>query len=133
MVSEQVRPIRAWAKHDEWFVLAHLQSPDWWQFWEIPKTGQGDPSCNGYLESLAVGLQDEYYGPLRSLRVLFSTGHEVKCWWRYDDSKFGCVLSGEGVVSKLKFWPKVADVADVELAIDAAVQWITKQQGGGDR
>ena len=84
-MSDQYEPVRCWAEYDEWSVFYedrdHIQGAQWW-----PKGANGEASS--IFHGVTGGLVDaltrvtEWYapksGPLRSLRVLLRSGHEVE-------------------------------------------------------
>ena len=128
MASEQVRPIRAWAEFDKWSVFVWF-ADEKWGFSYHPKNGANGPANHWGVESLtdAVFSVD---GPLRSLRVLFSTEHwlavqtsdvEVVWAWLYAP---GPRIVGNAIALMDMEFIATSDAEAIQRAIDAAVQWI---------
>ena len=92
-MSEDVRPVRAWAEYDEWLVFcdwdaraASFDDALWsvrpWYRVVIPKTGNGSQHTTVLLSSLIDCLTRlpevvAEWGELRSIRVVLNTGSEV--------------------------------------------------------
>jgi hypothetical protein len=86
MTSERiVKPVRAWAEYDEWSCYieddfdGERGKPFW--IWWYPKTGDGaadDGGVQGIVDGLGYSDQMVGSGPLRSLRVLYENGYELK-------------------------------------------------------
>lgn len=135
-MSEQARPVRAWAEYDEIALFWHEDDA---QTWLTPK-GEGwypsrfddVPWIVATMEQLQVLKRGP--GPLRSLRVLLSTGHEV--------SMDCCVEDGYCIDGTFTWelrdgqqWPcggSITDLSDadaVALALAEAVAWIREQEG----
>lgn len=85
MSERMVRPIRAWAEYDEWSVF--LQEFDA-EYWDVVFTPRAEDDWE-YSREEFVGIVDfmrgstdeamkMQVGPLRSLRVLYENGYELK-------------------------------------------------------
>ena len=116
--------------------LQHIVKNDWKRY--VAPTGSfGRPwhgNCTGVADALHAG-----FGPLRSLRVLFDTGHEVELQRWEQTSLYGVeypkfwkwVMRGPGIglfERPHDDWPlgETTDTEAVERAISAAVEWIEK-------
>lgn len=122
-----VTPVRAWAEYSEWSVFADTGH----RMFSADAYPRGK---DGRKEQVAWGDEDlpslvrhlEQFGPLRSLRVLFSTGHAVTITPYADEDV------GTGALWKVGNWVQAGVQADtdadaVQRAIDAAVAWIGAQ------
>jgi hypothetical protein len=89
MTERIVRPIRAWAEYDELsvYIQDYWSGTDnptvdrqWFAMWGIPKTGSGYlATINGFPGIVAaLNANDVRSGPLRSVRVLYENGYELK-------------------------------------------------------
>ena len=84
-MSDQYDPVRAWTEYDHWQELHWIPEPrggERWERYSIPKDGGRMPSVSvttyATLEqSIKTGADLKDAGPLRSLRVLLRSGHEV--------------------------------------------------------
>jgi hypothetical protein len=132
MSERLVRPVRAWGEYDEWSVFALYLSSDW-QIWEMPQTKNGLP-ITGFAASLYAAI-DRIEVPLRSLRVLYENGYELR---------LTAVSFIEGLPTSLthwawSLWPKKGmdaaangifaedkDSEAVERAMIAASSWFTQ-------
>ena len=140
-MSEEIRPVRAWAEYDEWsmFIEREKNSFRWqWVPFAIPKTGAGTYSFLIARDSLvevfsqpADGRPRFDFGPLRSLRVLLSNGCEI----RLDrEAAYGvvmlpkpgwCFLSEHGQ-NEISF-QAATDAEAVERALAEATAWFAGQ------
>ena len=139
MTDRIVRPIRAWAEYDDWLVFA-IQSAfetggvrsDGWQRSDIPQTGKGVPQQYRINYNLADALSFTETGPLRSLRVLYDNGIELKLQ-KYAN------INGLDITKRHWHWYlRGADAAGefaedkdseaVERAMIAAAAWFTQEQ-----
>lgn len=82
-MSDEVKPVRAWAEYDEWAVffieIAHeYEDAPGWEPWEIPKAGNGRPYTCSVYTTIVDAIDGTNHGPLRSIRVLLSNGAEVR-------------------------------------------------------
>lgn len=149
-MSEGVRPVRAWIEREEW--QQYLQ-------WDehagrfirvsVPTNGERELGLNwtGFA-TVAAAIDDRGWDPLRSLRVLLSTGHEVQL-----DRRLGSVTIPQGDRAVMldpgcmKFslfapdgmwlcggWymPEVTDAEAVARALAEAVAWV-QEAGRSER
>lgn len=145
-MSEQARPVRAWAEYDE---IALFWHEDDGQTWLTPK-GEGwypsrfddVPWIVATMEQLQ--LLQRVPGPLRSLRVLLSTGHEVELVRKADSvtipqgrkavmldpgcMKFSLFASEGAWLHGGWYMPEVTDADAVARAISEALAWIREQE-----
>ena len=81
-MTQPVKPIRAWADYDEWWVLldstGYDTTPGNFEPWEMPKGRTGGPWNEGEYTGIVVAIEDMNHGPLRSFRVLFDNGYELR-------------------------------------------------------
>ena len=81
-MTQPVKPIRAWADYDAWWVLldgtGYETTPGNFEPWEMPKGRAGGPWNEGEYTSIVVAIEDMNHGPLRSFRVLFDNGVELR-------------------------------------------------------
>ena len=83
-MSADVTPVRAWAEYDEW--SGYMEFREQWLEWtwaEIPKGASGElysdkNEVNSVSEAVGAWGDERGFGPLRSLRVLLSNGHEIR-------------------------------------------------------
>lgn len=139
-MSETPRPIRAWAEYNEWLVLldgigdALGRDADYFTSWEMPNGAEGNPQLFPGMLPFQHWIAFMGHGPLRSLRVLLSTGHEVTLdriqsrdpdgeWfeWRLWDSECTLLVSDRPESG-------LSDTAAVERAIAAAVACVEGQE-----
>ena len=133
MASEQVRPIRAWAEYENWSVFARLTDGSW--DFVVTPTGADGEAAAGTTMSFETAIRGRYIeAPLRSLRVLFSTGHEVlleqsPCGVEHEDWEWLATLMQGGAfrAERISMPNSTSDADAVQRAIDAAVQWIGEQ------
>jgi len=151
-MSEQPRPVRAWAEYDEWSVYAEddfdgeKHSP-FWAFW-TPKTGDyahDDSRAKSVLHVIELSSDDFMdCGPLRTLRVLLSTGHWVELVRKADSvtipqgrkavmldpgcMKFSLFASEGAWLHGGWYMPEVTDADAVARAISEALAWIREQE-----
>lgn len=128
-MSEQVQPVRAWAEYDEWSVFADRVGPEW-DIWVSPRNEHGVLWHRAGMSGLLAALPGaDTCGPLRSLRVLFSTGHEMeleRAWYEdgrdpSDDWRLS-VTDGAEWADKSFVDMGLSDADAVQRAIDATVQ-----------
>lgn len=137
--SEQLnpQPIRAWAEYDEWSPYIYPTIFGEWSSVCIPKTGQeSHVVAHGFARTIPdwIRVQGSELGQLRSLRVLFSTGHEMELIGWDEHIEPGGARYGWDHVWQLSVGDTcIADWVDdgsegdqqlVQRTIDAAVQWI---------
>jgi hypothetical protein len=140
MSERLVRPVRAWGEYDEWSVFALYLSSDW-QIWEMPQTKNGLP-ITGFSASLYAAI-DRIEVPLRSLRVLYENGYELKAkaregtirgtsdygttwdWSLWMPLTPGTVYAMPGPVASGSF-PEDKDSEAVERAMIAAAAWFSQ-------
>lgn len=82
--TEPVVPVRAWAEYSEWSVFIDKAADKGFDTWHIPKSGQARVVTGWALSIYHVFMAtnpDENFGPLQSLRVLLSNGHELQLEW----------------------------------------------------
>lgn len=139
--------VRAWADYDEWLVVldrigdAMNTGVDYFTSWEMPNGAEGEPHQAGGCVPMKHWFVLMGYGPLRSLRVLFDTGHEMALERQssavtvsmtpgtYTPLPPGCVLvyfydAKDKTIFGKWFGPDTTDAEAVELAIADAVRWI---------
>jgi hypothetical protein len=139
MSERLVRPVRAWGEYDEWSVFALYLSSDW-QIWEMPQTKNGLP-ITGFSASLYAAI-DRIEVPLRSLRVLYENGYELKAnrrealpprpgyinvtwyWYLFPPE----IVDGYRVVGQVAdgLFPEDKDSEAVERAMIAAAAWFSQ-------
>ncbi len=141
-------PVRAWAEYEEWSVFILLGRNMGYQRWQIPKGADEKPHAidrvDGYLSD---ALELVNCGPLRSIRVLLSTGHEVHIhphgqaqpYWvdrtkpRPNGDYWCCSIWGEAPtgweqrphMKSLETFFAATDSEAVERALAAAIAWVT--------
>jgi hypothetical protein len=131
MTDRLVRPIRAWAEYEEYLLLLDTTVATWRSYLS-PMTGEGVPHASGG-SSIVACIRNMNIGPLRSLRVLYENGCELKLeaptamtpewlWFLNVDSENlpDDVESPEGMFSEDK------DSEAVERAMIAASAWFTQ-------
>lgn len=124
-----VTPVRAWAEYDEEATFSRLTDGDW-DFVVTPKGAEGEAAA-GTTESLMTAIKGRYIdAPLRSLRVLFSTGHEMRLHAYLPEQQAWEMTMGSWGFGWIKMRRTIAagtDAEAVQRAIDAAVAWIGAQ------
>lgn len=145
-MSEQPRPIRAWGEYDDgrlWLDMHDVQEMDAPAVF-VPSTAEG---LLVYIEAVQDHTDDwslpgfirwwgaqEGSGPLRSLRVLLSTGHEVTMDCCVED---GYCIDGTFTweLRDGQQWPcggSITDLSDADAvarAISEAVAWVSEHEG----
>jgi hypothetical protein len=75
-----VKPVRAWANYDAWMWMLDVTDP-YTRVVAIPLTGTGNEFVTG-PKSIVAAVRNmptlREMGPLRSLRVLYENGYELK-------------------------------------------------------
>jgi hypothetical protein len=131
MTERLVRPVRAWFEQDHWSAFVHTGQR---KLYVIPNGESGVPfvaACASVVD--AAKILKGYNSPLRSLRVLYENGCELKLeaptamtpewlWFLNVDSENlpDDVESPEGMFSEDK------DSEAVERAMIAASAWFTQ-------
>lgn len=140
-MSEQPSPVRAWAEYDEIALFWHEDDAQTWLTpkgeWWCPSRFDDVPWIVATMEQLQ--LLKHGPGPLRSLRVLLSTGHELWCdvagsnfthWWLCrDHGSFVAWDYGRGsdahyLTTGLIDAANLSDSAAVERALADAIAWV---------
>ena len=135
-MSEMPRPVRGWAEYDEWSGFLYPTISDEWAGLRVPKTGQGMYGIHAFKRELPILIEHMDCGPLRSIRILLSTGEEV--------SMDCCVEDGYFIDGMFAWelrdgeeWPHgglITDLSDsdaVTRALAEAVAWVQGQEGQG--
>jgi hypothetical protein len=138
MTDRIVRPVRAWADYDEWSLFARdpmEHSGQYWKFYCIPNGAKGEPyvSTKPGVTAILKFMEDQRIGALRSLRVLYENGYELK---------LECYANINGLDITKRHWHwylKGVDCAGefaedkdseaVERAMIAASAWFTQAEG----
>lgn len=131
-------PVRAWIEYVVWSVFARLTDGNW-DFVVTPKGSEGEAAA-GTTMSFETAVKGRYIeSPLRSLRVLLSTGHELWCdvagsnfthWWLCrDHGSFVAWDYGRGsdahyLTTGLIDAANLSDSAVVERALADAIAWV---------
>lgn len=131
-MSETPRPVRAWAEYDE---IALFWHDDDAQTWLTPKGGEWYPRRFDdvpWIVSTMEQLQLVKYGPgpLRSIRILLSTGHEVEVRpsrGDEDDWSWRLTRGGNYCTSGLFDRTTGSDADAISRALAEAVAWIEQQ------
>lgn len=143
-MSETPRPVRAWAEFDEWSVFVWFVDGKW-GFSYHPKGRANGPANYWGVATLGEAVfcvsGDQ---PLRSLRILLSTGHWVELVRKVDAVTIAqgrkAVMLDPGCMKFLLFasdgvwlhggWymPEVPDTDAVTRALAEAVAWIQEQE-----
>lgn len=130
-MSEQPRPVRAWAEYEEWSVFTSTCEGNW-DFVVTPKGATGEAAA-GTTVSFETAWKGRYIeAPLRSLRVLLSTGHEATLsrdtrqggWWYMRLIRCGRPEFGRNTAFEAD-----TDVDAVARALAEAVAWVSEQSG----
>lgn len=132
-MSADVRPVRCWVEYDEWSGYMEFRE-EWleWTWAEIPRGATGElyvdkNEVNSIEEAVQAWGGERNFGPLRSLRVLLSTGHEVTVT-PYSDEDIG-----RGALWKVGSLVQAGVQADsdseaVQRALDAAIRWVAEHR-----
>ena len=143
-MSEQPRPVRAWAEYDEWSTFSSAYEGNW-DFVVTPKGATGEAAA-GATMSFETALKGRYIeAPLRTLRVLLSTGQWVELVRKADSVTISrgrkAVMLDPGCMKFSLFapdgtwlhggWymPEVTDADAVARAIAEAVAWVSEREG----
>lgn len=129
----EVRAVRAWAEYEDARVFMNPMhdTPGKFTRWEIPTGANGDPLYSTHFDGVEefVRRSSQKYGPLRSLRVLLGTGHEVDvhrvCSLIHDGEDWNWRLDDRWPVQGFDDCP---DAEAVERALAEAIAWIQGQQ-----
>ena len=141
-MSETPRPVRAWAEYDEWSVFLNSMPMAGPWFVAVPK-GAKDHAIVDMLSEMgrdAIRWLTTpepvifHPGPLRSIRILLSTGHTIWLYgvisWR-DHSKRLCwrwyLREGRAELVRGDIPTDTTDTDAVSRALAEAVAWIEEQ------
>jgi hypothetical protein len=135
MTSERiVKPVRAWANYDAWMWMLDVTDP-YTRVVAIPLTGAGNEFVTG-PKSIGAAVRTvptlREMGPLRSLRVLYENGYELRLWGVvgiYDLStriKWKWNVKLEGVERANGSFHEDKDSEAVERAMVAAAAYFTQ-------
>lgn len=123
----EFEPVRCWGEYDGWHVMLDRQEDAWFKLFCLPTGGEDRPftsDATSVTRVMEMTLFDHL--PLRSLRVLLRSGHEVHLW--------GCwswALREEADASPVKWGSfRAADCSDVEAvtrALSEAQQWLQRE------
>jgi hypothetical protein len=147
MANRMVKPVRAWAYYDAWMWMQDLAG-DFPRLYAIPLTGVGEEFVSGPKGVVAAvrgmeTLAGREMGPLRSLRILYENGYELKVkgregtiqgtsdygttwdWSLWMPLAPGSVYAMPGPIARGSF-PEDKDHEAVERAMIGAVAWFTQ-------
>jgi hypothetical protein len=139
LTDRLVRPIRAWAEYDEWTWMADAATD---KVYSIPTSGDGGPFVSQYISVAQAAAEGDMFRPLRSLRVLYENGYELKAnrrealpprpgyinvtwyWYLFPPE----IVDGYRVVGQVAdgLFPEDKDSEAVERAMIAASAWFTQ-------
>jgi hypothetical protein len=149
MTNRIVRPIRAWADYDDRqvYLQDYWSGTDdpkvdrqWFARWDIPTAGRGQLEARNGFTGIVAALQKDgpKSGSLRSLRVLYENGAELKLqprdqakhpgywFWRLYQEKYRFMVdAGEFHLADGDF-PEDKDSEAVERAMIAAAAWFSQ-------
>jgi hypothetical protein len=122
MTDRLVRPIRAWAEYDTWTWMADAATD---KVYSIPTSGDGGPFVSQYISVVQAAAEGDMFRPLRSLRVLYENGYELKMHPDVPDPWYWCVEHG-GKLMASGWFAEDKDSEAVERAMIAASAWFTQ-------
>jgi hypothetical protein len=128
MTDRIVKPVRAWAEYDEWTWMADAATD---KVYSIPTSGDGGPFVSQYISVVQAAAEGDMFRPLRSLRVLYENGYELKlvAWdntadpenFRWEVTKPGALYEAAGGALH-----EDKDSEAVERAMTAAASWFSQ-------
>lgn len=133
-MSDSTMPVRAWAEYDEWSVFLCGDTGPFW-LTATPKGATGNVVSTGWHSSwrcVVDALTDwSHPGPLRSLRILLSTGHTVRLELGYSTHgprpAHWMTLGRFPVIELETSFTEESDIQAVTRALAEAVAWIEEQ------
>jgi hypothetical protein len=129
MTDRIVKPVRAWANYDEWMWMLDVTDP-YTRVVAIPLTGTGNEFVTG-PKSIVHAVRNvptlRGMGPLRSLRVLYENGYELKLirFDQFPDHRGWTLWTEGGRVAGGNF-SEDKDSEAVERAMIAAAAYFTQ-------